>query len=203
MVISRDERLLDRIRPLRSHGMTTTTLDRHRGHAFSYDVTMLGYNYRMDELRAALGLVQLAKSHERNARRRELTDAYRRRLENSDTGIKIPFGTNWETCAHLLPTLLPEPRRREEIMSYLRDRGIQSSIHYPPAHRFSHYRARGRETHLPHTETFCSKELTLPLHPSLRESDIDRVVAVLQEAVAGDVAAPETGRTVVRGGVLS
>jgi dTDP-4-amino-4,6-dideoxygalactose transaminase len=60
MIFCRDEGVFSRVRAMRSHGMTSGTLDRHRGHAFGYDVTMLGYNYRMDELRAAVGLVRLS-----------------------------------------------------------------------------------------------------------------------------------------------
>ena len=77
MVISRNASVLQRIRHLRSHGMTADTLTRHRGHAYSYDVIMLGYNYRMDELRAAMGLVQLARLRQWNKRRYEVSNCYR------------------------------------------------------------------------------------------------------------------------------
>ena len=58
MIFARKASVLQRLRYLRAHGMSTDTLTRHRGHAYSYNVSMLGYNYRMDELRAAMGLVQ-------------------------------------------------------------------------------------------------------------------------------------------------
>lgn len=61
MVVTRDKQLADKLRLLRSHGMTTLTLERHRGHAYSYDVVEEGFNYRIDELRAALGISQLAR----------------------------------------------------------------------------------------------------------------------------------------------
>ena len=182
MVIASHADVLERMRHLRAHGMTTSTLDRHRGHAYSYDVLMLGYNYRMDELRAALGIVQLARLKEWNARRRELSQIYRRLLAERLPGVSVPFGSCWETAAHLLPVLLPQGADRQSVMACLKQRGIQSSIHYPPVHRFSYYREHS-SCHLPHTESFCSRELTLPLHPSLRESDVDRVVAGLEEGV--------------------
>ena len=183
MVLARDDSVLARVRHLRSHGMTTSTLDRDRGHAYSYDVTALGYNYRMDELRAALGLVQLARLERWNARRRELSNYYRDRLAEELPDIVVPFAPDWETAAHLLPILLPEHADRRGIMEGLRRARIQSSIHYPPIHRFSFYRERFPGVSLPNTESFCSRELTLPLHPSLRESDVDRVVAALKSAV--------------------
>lgn len=183
MVMSRDAAVLERVRSSRAHGMTTGTLERHRGHAYSYDVTMLGYNYRMDELRAAIGLVQLAGLLQWNARRRELSDAYRQRLAEHLPDIGIPFDYDWQTAAHLMPILLPKDANRKGIMDCLRQGGIQSSIHYPPVHRFSYYRGRFPTVSLPNTESFCSRELTLPLHPSLSESDVDRVVATLKGAV--------------------
>ncbi len=180
MVLARDDSVLARVRHLRSHGMTTGTLDRDRGHAYSYDVTELGYNYRMDELRAALGLAQLARLEQWNARRRELSNYYRDRLAEELSDIVVPFAPAWETAAHLLPILLPEHADRARIMEELRQARIQSSIHYPPIHRFSYYRERFPSVSLPNTESFCSRELTLPLHPSLSESDVDRVVATLK-----------------------
>lgn len=158
MIIAEDPAVLDRVRSLRAHGMTTSTLDRHRGHAYSYDVQMLGYNYRMDELRAALGVSQLAHLKQWNERRRALSQHYRQCLSEQVPGVIVPFDSNWETAAHLLPVLLPEGADRHKIMAYLKQNGIQSSIHYPPAHLFSFYRQRAH-VHLPHSETFCAREI--------------------------------------------
>jgi dTDP-4-amino-4,6-dideoxygalactose transaminase len=72
MVTSCNPDLIQRLRYLRSHGMTTLTLDRHKGRAITYDVTEPGLNYRMDEMRAAIGLVQLDKLPAGNARRKDL-----------------------------------------------------------------------------------------------------------------------------------
>ena len=82
MVVTKDDGLAEKIRIRRSHGMTTLTWDRHKGHSFSYDVVARGYNYRLDEMRAALGLVQLRNLAENNARRRELTGCYREGLKD-------------------------------------------------------------------------------------------------------------------------
>ena len=83
-----------------------------------------------------------------------------------------------------MPVLLPGDVDRQKVMQHLRDAGIQSSIHYPPVHRFSYYRERFPDISLPNTEHFCSRELTLPLHPGLTESDVDRVVFALKDAVS-------------------
>ena len=185
MIIAPDASVLKRIRHMRSHGMTTDTLTRHRGHAHSYDVIMLGYNYRMDELRAAMGLVQLARLRRWNKRRYELSKCYRQLLAAQLPEVVVPFDQTHDTAAHLMPVLLPAGIDRQKIMDHLRGDGIQTSIHYPPIHLFSYYSERFPGINLPKTEEFCLKELTLPLHPSLREGDVERVVNLLRKAVNG------------------
>jgi dTDP-4-amino-4,6-dideoxygalactose transaminase len=183
MVLAKDSEVLERIRRMRSHGMTTGTLDRDKGHAFFYDVTLLGYNYRMDELRAAMGLVQIARLRQWNARRKKLSDYYRTTLNEQATEIKVPFSDNHQTSGHILPILLPKNVNRLKIMDRLRRVGIQTSIHYPPVHQFTYYKNRFPNLSLPDTEQFCARELTLPLHPGLTEADVTRIVTELKEAL--------------------
>lgn len=181
MVMARENSVLKRIRQMRSHSMTTVTLDRHRGHAHSYDVTDLGYNYRLDEIRAAIGLVQLSRLSEWNARRHELADCYRDIIEKQTRGISVPFGKNHETAAHIMPVILPESANRKNVMDGLRKNGIQSSIHYPPVHRFSYHGDLFPSFELNNTERFSNRELTLPLHPGLDEKDVEMIVDVLRD----------------------
>lgn len=183
MVLSRDSSILERVRYQRSHGMTSGTLDRQRGHAYSYDVIMLGYNYRMDELRAAMGMVQLSRLQQWNKQRNELINLYRQSLAAHIPEVIIPFNATHETAAHIMPILLPSDADREKIMGFLRNAGVQSSIHYPPVHLFSYYASRFSGISLPKTEQFCSRELTLPLHPSLNEDNVEAVVKTLNKAI--------------------
>ena len=183
MVTTRDPAISDYVRRMRSHGMTSLTLDRHCGHAYSYDVTVLGYNYRMDELRAAIGLVQLHQLKKWNKKRKELSTSYRTMLSNHIPDVIIPFTKDHETAAHLMPIILPAKIRRHELMHQLRDYGIQTSIHYPPVHHFSYYRNRFPGVSLIKTEGFCARELTLPLHASLKENDVENIVKSLQSAM--------------------
>jgi dTDP-4-amino-4,6-dideoxygalactose transaminase len=76
MVVCERDDIAEKIRLMRSHGMTSLTYDRHQGHAFSYDVVVTGYNYRIDEIRSALGLEQLKKLASNNQKRREITENY-------------------------------------------------------------------------------------------------------------------------------
>jgi dTDP-4-amino-4,6-dideoxygalactose transaminase len=189
---SRDD-VAETVRKLRSHGMTTLTLDRHKGHAFSYDVVALGYNYRMSELNAALGLVQLKHLERRNDRRRDHVEYYRRRLEHIEP-LSAPFAAHPGLPAcHIMPVLLPAGADRHALMSGLRARGVQSSIHYRPIDTFSAYQEAGLGPfpHLVHTHEIGHRELTLPLYPSMSHSQIDYVVEALE---AGLTAVPTVAR---------
>jgi len=183
MILARETSVLERIRRLRSHSMTTGTLDRYRGHAYSYDVTSLGFNYRMDELRAAIGLVQLDRLLEWNAKRRKLAKKYREVLALQIPGLLLPFNSAAQTAAHLMPVLLPQTTSREKVMQGLLNAGIQTSIHYPPVHTFSFYRNLYPGIRLQETENFCARELTLPLHQSMEEMDVEIIAKALGKTI--------------------
>ncbi|MBF0291419.1 MAG: DegT/DnrJ/EryC1/StrS family aminotransferase [Nitrospinae bacterium] len=182
MVLARDPKVLERIKLMRSHGMTASTLDRHKGRAYSYDVMELGYNYRMDELRAAIGLVQLARLMEWNERRRSLTALYRSKLARID-GVRVPFGGWAKTAAHIMPVLLPQGVNRSAVIDEMRKRGVQTSVHYPPAHLFTYHSKRFPGVSLPLTERFCATELTLPLYPGLADGEVGLVATALEESL--------------------
>lgn len=183
MLLAHDPEVLSRARAMRSHGMTTLTMDRHEGHAFTYDVTMLGYNYRMDELRAAIGLAQLKRLPALNARRRRLSVLYRDLLVQDIPEATPTFSASWPTAAHLMTLLLPPGMDRNRIMADMRASGVQTSIHYPPLHLFSHHRSALGDIRLPKSEEYGRRTLTLPLHPGLSEKDVEYVVSTLREAI--------------------
>ena len=185
MVAARDGKVLDRIRQLRSHGMTSSTLQRRDG-LLSYDVPMLGYNYRMDELRAAIGLVQLGKLGSWNEKRRSLTRTYAMMLKEYCPEVGLIFDESRRSAHHILPALLPKGADRQRIMARLREAGIQTTIHYPPVHLLSLYRDRFPSTDLPLTEEFARRELTLPLHPKLEDGHIEVVARTMAEALAAE-----------------
>ncbi len=182
MLVTRRDDLAARIKLLRSHGMTSLTLDRYKGHSFSYDVVALGYNYRVTEICSAIGLVQLEKLPANNQRRAELVAYYRAALADV-AGITLPFEPHIGTSAfHILPMLLPPQTDRQAFMDFLKGYGIQTSIHYPPVHQFSFHRqyAQSRAT-LPRTEELARREVTLPLYPALTEQQVDYIVAAIRQ----------------------
>jgi len=190
MVVTDDESISQKIHLLRSHGMTTMTWDRHKGHAWSYDVVELGYNYRIDEIRSALGVVQLRKLEKNNARRRQLTQLYHETLQEVVPQITLPFGTHpGISAAHLMPVLLPHSTNRANFMERLKSHGIQTSIHYPPIHLFSAYQdSQKNNGSLSITEDIAAREVTLPLYPTMSDKDIITIAQAMRESLQPDKA---------------
>lgn len=179
IVLTHNPDLAGRIKRLRNHGMSASTSERQVGQNFTYDVTDLGFNYRMDELRAAIGLVQLDKLLDWNRYRVALLQRYRAAFAASGSGVTLPFDGLEATAGHLCPALLPNGVNRKNLMQALREAGVQTSVHYPPIHTFSYYESRLGSQKLPKTETFAARELSLPLHPGLELEDVDYVVEQL------------------------
>jgi dTDP-4-amino-4,6-dideoxygalactose transaminase len=186
MVVTGDAELAKRLRLLRSHGMTTLTWDRHRGHASSYDVLMAGFNYRLDEMRAAIGLVQLGRLREENDGRRRASARYRGALHGT-AGIVMPFddaNALEASSHHLAVVLLPAGSDRDVVRASLQAEGIQTSVHYPPIHRFSHYAAMPQRA-LPRTDDAASRLVTLPLFGRIEQGQVDLVIDQLLRALDG------------------
>jgi dTDP-4-amino-4,6-dideoxygalactose transaminase len=173
------------VRSRRSHAMTSGTWDRHSGRTDTYDVTGLGYNYRLDEPRAALLLSRLGRFESEISRRRELTMRYRELLAQVD-GIIVPFEDSDvpSSSCYVIPIMLERDGTQGEVSSRLRELGIQTSIFYPSIHRFSAYRERFPGISLPITELASRTELTLPFYPHMTNDDQDRVVTALDEVIA-------------------
>jgi dTDP-4-amino-4,6-dideoxygalactose transaminase len=186
MLVTDDDALADRLRILRSHGMTTLSWDRHKGHASTYDVVDLGYNYRIDEMRSALGRVQLGKLPASNERRRELTALYRELLSELTPEIQMPFSeARGTSCNHILSILLPPDTDRAQFMDGMKTLGIQTSNHYPPVHRFHIYENdwMNRGDLLPCTEEVSMRQVTLPLYPTMRDEQVEWVVRAMEKVL--------------------
>lgn len=186
MIVTDSAELDERFRLIRSHGMTTQTLDRHKGHAFGYDVVELGFNYRFDEIRAAIGLVQLDKVDANNAKRAECDARYRELLADIPW-IRIPFQEPFpgRSSHHIFPLLLRNGApARERLMESLRNRRIQTSIHYRPVHTMSFYQKRfpTPDEQLPVTTSLAPRLLTLPLFPDLTPDQQAKVADALRAA---------------------
>jgi dTDP-4-amino-4,6-dideoxygalactose transaminase len=184
MVTSADDRLAERVRLLRSHAMTSSTWDRHRGHDPAYDVIDVGFNYRLDEPRAALGLSRLARLHESIATRRSIVRAYRERLAEIP-GIELPFtDADVERSSHFaFPVLLADREARDRFRDELKDNGIQTTW-YPALHTFTEYRRFAPPDGLPRALEAADRHCALPLSSTMDDGEVDTVVEAVRAALA-------------------
>jgi dTDP-4-amino-4,6-dideoxygalactose transaminase len=183
MLVTNNPQYAERAKLLRSHGMTTMSYQRSKGHSTSYDVIEYGYNYRMDDLRASLGIAQLGKIQDDLAKRAVVRSNYLTAFKQL-AGITIPFAENSGFVSnYIFPIVVDgaDAVRRDAIREHLAADGIQTSIHYPPVHLFSTY-AQFRSA-LPVTETLAEQLITLPMYSSLAQEDVDAVRASIEAAV--------------------
>ncbi len=182
MLVTNNDEIAEKLRKLRCHGMTSMTYDRKEGKLLSYDVVDIGYNYRMDEIRSAIGIVQLNKLSEYRLKRKRFVSLYCNKLKEFPY-IRIPFEKKDGISAyHLFPILLHEGYDRDAFMKFLVRKGIQTSIHYKPIHTTQYYSNKyGLNLNLGVTENVADRLVTLPLYPAMTDNDIEFVVKIMSE----------------------
>ena len=182
-VLSADEELAARVRSLRSHAMTSGTWDRHTGHESSYDVVDVGYNYRLDEPRAALGLARLARLRDDIARRRASVRRYREALADTPGLTLMWTDADVERSSHYaLPVLFESGSERRRVRDELASHGIQTT-RYPALHTLSAFAASAAPGSLPAAEAAADRHLVLPLSSYEQDDTIDAVAAALRSAL--------------------
>jgi dTDP-4-amino-4,6-dideoxygalactose transaminase len=183
MVATADEELSEHVRQLRSHALTSSTWDRHRGHDPAYDVTDIGFNYRLDEPRAALGMSRLERLTENIETRRMLVRAYRERLA-ALPGIGLCFDEQAvaRSSHFAFPVLLADREARDALRRELNTMGIQTTW-YPALQSFSGY-SQFASGELPRAGEVADRHCALPLSSTMDEADVDTVVAGVRNALA-------------------
>jgi dTDP-4-amino-4,6-dideoxygalactose transaminase len=183
MVATKNSDIHRKLKNLRSHGMTVPSFDRYKGRAVSYDVEMPGLNYRIDEIRSALGLAQLKKLEIANQQRKKAVNHYFERLDNVSL-ITIPYRhfTRGNPNYHIMPILLAETIDRNKVIESMKEDGIQTSIHYPAIQQFSAYKGRVNPTSI--AEYVTAHELTLPLYPAMTFEEVDMVCDALLKGLS-------------------
>ena len=185
MIITDDDALAEKARLLRSHGMTSLSYDRAKGHSTEYDVIELGYNYRMDDIRASIGIVQLDKLKRDLEIRAGLRAQYEKRLGSVD-GVIVPFtGYRYFTSNYIFPVILKDStvEKRNRVREQMAAAGIQTSVHYPAVHRFSIYKESAAS--LPKTEYVSDNLITLPMFSRLTYEQLDYICDILKDALKG------------------
>jgi perosamine synthetase len=171
IVLTNNADTAERLRLLRNHGQRRT-----------YEHVLLGYNWRLTEIQAAIGRVQLRKLDAILARKRANADWMSRRLARIP-GITPPYQQPHATSAHTLYTCLLD-RNRDDVLAYLLQAGIEARIYFPPAHRqpiFSEYRQS-----LPVTEAVAAKMLSIPMHSRLQPDELAQIADAICDAVGHD-----------------
>ncbi len=183
MFVTNKKEYADRARLLRSHGMTTMSYQRASGHATNYDVVELGYNFRLDDIRASIAIEQLKKLQKDLEKRAAVRQKYVERLSEIEE-IVVPFTDNTEFASnYILPTVIRfgTAEDRDSVRAFLHDAGVQTSVHYPAIHRFSIY--KNYSANVPQTDFVTDHEITLPMYAKLSMEQVDYIVDTYKEAV--------------------
>jgi dTDP-4-amino-4,6-dideoxygalactose transaminase len=187
VVTSSNEELATKVRLLRSHAMTSVTWDRHRGYADTYDILDVGYNYRLDEPRAALALSRMDRLDASIESRRQLAREYRRRLAGLDGLEFVWTDAEVEAASHFaFPVLLPDQTTRDRFRERLQELGVQTTW-YPAIHRFSEYVETFGEQSLPNVEAAAERHCALPMSSGFSAEEVDIVVDAVKRAIAAEL----------------
>ena len=181
LAVTNDPQLAERMTELRSHGITKNPerFERTAPGAWSYEQQSLGYNYRMTDIQANLGLNQLKRLDSIVTERRQLLANYQVLLKNLPLKL-LEIPSNVSSSVHLAVIQLNDPFRQKEVFDGLRKRGIGVQVHYTPVHLQPYYRRLGfKEDQYPEAENYARKSISIPLYPGLKEQDQKRVVEAL------------------------
>lgn len=189
MCLTNDDELAARLRLLRTHGITRdpSEMENAPDGLHYYEQIILGFNYRITDIQAALGVSQMSRSIERQAERERLSQRYDDLLSGSN--LKLPARQAGAVSAHHLYVveLLDEHASRERVFEYMRQNQIGVNVHYIPIHLHPDYGRLGFSAgQFPVSENYYHRALTLPLFPEMTESQQDRVVCTLNDALKVD-----------------
>ncbi len=185
MITCNDRGLAQRLRELRSHGISKEqeSLQNTSHGPWYYEQQRLGFNYRMNDIQAAMGVVQLKRLAGFIGKRRQLVSRYNDAFE--DLPLKFVREADSDCAAwHLYVIELPSASSRQEIYDTLIAKGIGVNVHYIPVHIQPYYQQQGfNEGDFPKAEHYYKGALTLPLYPDLTEFEQDFVIASLRECL--------------------
>jgi perosamine synthetase len=171
MLTTNNYEIYKRAKALAWCGIDKTTYDRsHSGYAWDYNISEVGLKANMNDLTASIGLAQLKKLDERNAKRAEIASWYDKYLSNK---IERPFrSSSW----HLYTIRVP---KRDKLFDTLKEWGITAGVHYKPLYKYPIF----PQTELPNTEKVWKEIISLPMHVELTENDIIQVCEVVNNHV--------------------
>ena len=179
MIITNSKKIADKMISLRNHGITRSLAKRFtKGKPWEYDITEPGYNYRLDEIRAALGISQLKRINQNNVKRKKAFLYYNSKLRNDERFILPKIFKNETHSCHLYVLRIQKNKKftRDSLFKKLLKNGIRSSVHYKPLHQFSAYKKNGKIIDkLNVSKAIYNEIISLPLYPQIEQKQQDLV----------------------------
>ena len=183
MVITNSEKIAEKVRQLRNHGMTKSLKSRYSSeYPWIFDIKQQGYNYRLDEIRAALGITQLKRIKKINELRKKASSYYNKNLQNIP-GIILPDMVNDKTHSYHLYTIRvtkPYKLSRNQLFKKLKDGGIRTTVYWMPIHKYTAYRKFVKTSNTLNTTKIYDEILALPLFPNISKKHQDAVIKVIK-----------------------
>ena len=183
MVITNSKKIAEKVRQLRNHGMSKSLKSRYSsGYPWVFDISEPGYNYRLDEIRAALGISQLKRIKKINELRKNVAFYYNSKLQNIP-GIVLPDMVNDKTHSYHLYTIRvtkPFKLSRNQLFKKLKQAGIRTTVYWMPIHKYSAFRKFANLSNVKNTSKIYNEILALPLFPKISKKHQDSVINTIK-----------------------
>jgi len=191
MITTNNKELYERLRKLRWCGIDKNTYERN---GWEYEIEECGFKYHMNDITAAIGLVQLEKLDEMNAKRKRLAERYREKFQPDAAiapPVKLPMydDSTYQSSWHLYPIQI---ENRERLYKYLKENGVGAGVHYKPTYKFKAYK---QDVNLPNVESVWKNLLSLPMYPEMTDKEQDKVIGSVNNFVNKTLIGRENGRT--------
>ena len=185
MVITNSKKIAEKVRQLRTHGMTKSLQNRYSSdYPWIFDINEPGYNYRLDEIRSALGISQLKRISKINQLRKIAASYYHKKLKNI-SGIILPDMVNDKTHSYHLYTIRITKLyklSRDQLYTKLKENGIRTTVYWMPIHKYSAYRKYAKVSNVKNTEKIYNEILALPLFPNISKNHQDAVINIIKSS---------------------
>ena len=183
MVITNSKKLAEKIKQLRSHGMSKSLTSRYSSeYPWIFDIEEPGYNYRLDEIRCALGISQLRRIKKINQLRKNVAVYYDKNLRNIP-GIILPDIVNdYSHSYHLYTIRVTKPYKfnRNQLYRKLKNNGIRTTVYWLPLHKYSAYKKFFKKSNIKNSDNIYNQILSLPLFPGISKKHLDSVIATIR-----------------------
>ena len=183
MVITNSKKIAEKIKQLRSHGMSKSLKSRYSSeYPWIFEISEAGYNYRLDEIRSALGISQLKRIKKINQLRKNAATYYHARLQGI-SGIILPEMVNDNTHSYHLYTIRVTKSfklSRNQLFKKLKEEGIRTTVYWMPIHKYSAYKKYSKSSNVKNTTKIYNEILALPLFPNITKKHQDKVINIIK-----------------------